>query len=133
MERYPLTSCGKEIPNMIGIYFYVVPTEGTDENQRDELGYCGQAISVRPNKVGSVGIRQRSQSHFGEITKVKSSGRKAKGSLSAYNEFADIRVEFVELSVLSTFPFPRPVMGETIRHLQYIATLAETTDMLLLD
>ena len=86
-------------------------------------------MSVRLDKSGSLGIRQRAQRHWEDIVKVKSGT--GEGSLSAHDRFA--QVDQVEITALSVFPSPRATMGDAARHLYYIATLAETIDMLLLN
>ncbi|RFN49576.1 homeodomain-like protein [Fusarium flagelliforme] len=137
LESYPLSSGAKLVPNCIGTYFvWGEPRHAaTDENAdcSDYTGYCGQALSLRPDNCGSIGIRQRAMRHWTELTKVRSSTTATKGSLHVYDRLADARIAKVEISVLSVFPLPRAEMGDAIKHLHYIAALAETIDILILD
>lgn len=130
LEFHPMETAGKDFANVIGVYFILeVPAKTNDGDERKPLGYCGQAMAVKLDDSGSLGIRRRAQEHWKSILKVKSGT--GEGSLSAHDRFAE--VDQVEITALSVFPSPRATMGDAARHLYYIATLAETIDMFLLD
>ncbi|VTO93269.1 unnamed protein product [Fusarium graminearum] len=132
LEFHELRSCGEEIPNVIGTYFiHGELTEINSAGETDHIGYSGQALSIKPDKRKSVGIRQRARSHWKEMMKFKLDPNKYKDALHMYHRLEG--VDKVELAVLSVFPFPQTAMGNASRHLYYIASLAETIDILLLD
>ncbi|KAG8350387.1 hypothetical protein FVEN_g11427 [Fusarium venenatum] len=122
LESHTLVPDGKGILNMIGIYFlHGVPEDSDTADLSEHSGYCGQAMSMRPDGNGSVGIRQRAAGHWTKISKTKSSSEKIKGSLHAHDRLAHAGIAKVEISVLTVFPFPRIEMGDTIKHLYFIA------------
>ncbi|KAL9569542.1 hypothetical protein ACKAV7_006597 [Fusarium commune] len=131
LEQYPLTQSGLGVPNVIGTYLLHGIPAGTDATDNSKhLVYCGQAMAVKPQNYKAVGLRQRSQRHWAHI---HAKSEHAKQALYAHKRFADDAIDRAEIALLSAFPFPRPGMGNALRHMTYIASLAETIDILLLD
>ncbi|KAF5978210.1 homeodomain-containing protein [Fusarium bulbicola] len=115
LETNTLTQSGAEVPNIIGIYMiHGIPAGADAADESKHQAYCGQAMALKPmNNNKSVGIQQR--------------------PLHVHRRLSEAKVDKVEVAVLSAFPCPHPEMGDVLLHLPYIASLAETVDILLTD
>jgi hypothetical protein len=74
LESYPLTQCGKAVPNVVGTYLlHRVRTDEQDKSQDEsqDLVYIGQSAAVKPSDTGALGLYLRSQQHWYEISKVR--------------------------------------------------------------
>jgi len=134
LESYPLTQCGKAVPNVVGTYLlHGVRTDEQDKSQDEsqDLVYIGQSAAVKPSDTGALGLRLRSQQHWYEISKVRT-GAPSKSALHVHRRLSNAEIERVEFVVLSVFPFPKAEMGNTLRHFVCLLTLVETVDIVLI-
>lgn len=134
LESLPLSSSGKDIPEVIGIYALSARTTDTQQ----EFAYVGQTAAMKATGQRARGIRGRSQAHWAEFLSAKAHKNDSgppcrKKRLFLYKELADSKVEQINLSVLSAFPWPTLEMGYIIAHFPFLLTLAETIDIVYLD
>lgn len=134
LEFFPLSSSGKGIPEVLGTYALSARTTDTQQ----EFAYGGQSAATKATEQRARGIRGRSQAHWAEFLSARahkndSSPPRQRSRLFLFKELADSKVEQINLSVLSTFPWPTLEMGYIVAHFPFLLTLAETIDIVYLD
>ncbi|KAF5573978.1 aminodeoxychorismate synthase [Fusarium subglutinans] len=140
LESFSLAKDMSKIPSVVGTYFLHGQHRSGGLLSRD-MGYVGQARSLKDPSKAHIGFRRRAAAHWVRIQDIKETRTRAgplKESIRshyflwAHRRISHEDIEHVSMALLTVMPFPRSHMHRSSLHLPFLLTLAETIDMILL-